>query len=120
MRPRPFVALGITPLFPHDADSSFPSDHTLVGVALATPLVVRRIAGRWAAFILALGIGLARVAAAVHWPSDVLVSAALAVGLGALASWLVSCLLRMAPVQVWLQRSALLRRLAPLAGLPSA
>src|SRR5438309_7470491 len=33
-RPRPFVELGLTPLFPHADDSSFPSDHTLISVAL--------------------------------------------------------------------------------------
>src|SRR5260370_26745749 len=37
-RPRPFVELGFTPLFPHAADSSFPSDPTLVGVALIGPM----------------------------------------------------------------------------------
>src|SRR5205085_658414 len=40
-RPRPFVALGIVPLVPHAADSSFPSDHTLVGVALVGVLAMR-------------------------------------------------------------------------------
>jgi len=46
-RPRPFVALGLTPLFAHGADSSFPSGHTLVGVALAAPLVWRLGCRRW-------------------------------------------------------------------------
>src|SRR5438105_5052934 len=39
-RPRPFVELAFQPLFAHAADSSFPSDHTLVGVALVGPLLV--------------------------------------------------------------------------------
>jgi undecaprenyl-diphosphatase len=70
-RPRPFVTLGIVPLFPHAADSSFPSDHTLVGVALVGPLLWRapRL-GLWL-FLWAVIIGLARVAAGVHYPSDV-------------------------------------------------
>src|SRR5262249_35063656 len=77
-RPRPFVALGIAPLFPHDADSSFPSDHALVGMALAWPLLwkARRV-GVWAVAC-ALAVGLARVAAAVHYPTDILGSALIA------------------------------------------
>jgi undecaprenyl-diphosphatase len=88
-RPRPFVALGITPLIPHAADSSFPSDHTLAGVALVTPLALRvpRI-GVWL-FAWALLIGASRVAAALHYTSDVFGSALLAVALGAIAMVLV-------------------------------
>jgi undecaprenyl-diphosphatase len=87
-RPRPFVALVISPLFPHAADSSFPSDHTLAGFALATPFLLasRRLAPALAGsglLILALLIGLARVAAAIHYPSDILGSALLGVGLAA-------------------------------------
>ena len=83
-RPRPFVALRVPPLFPHASDSSFPSDHTLLGVALATPLLMRRPRLGAPAFILALVVGVARVASAVHYPSDVVGSAALGLGVGAL------------------------------------
>lgn len=77
-RPRPFVALGIPPLFPHDADSSFPSDHTLVGVALIGPLLwCRPRIGGWL-MLWALFVGAARVAAAIHYPTDILGSAAVA------------------------------------------
>jgi undecaprenyl-diphosphatase len=77
-RPRPFVALGLAPLFPHDADSSFPSDHTLLGLALAAAVLWRwPPVGAWLVGW-ALLIGVARVAAAVHYPSDVIGSAALA------------------------------------------
>lgn len=93
-RPRPFAALGIPPLFPHDTDSSFPSDHTLVAVALVGPLLWRRPhLGGWL-MLWALLIGIARVAAAVHYPTDILGSAAIAVAptavgicLGATANW---------------------------------
>jgi undecaprenyl-diphosphatase len=83
-RPRPFVALGIAPLIPHAADSSFPSDHTLTGVALVTPLALRvpRI-GVWL-LAWALLIGAARVASALHFTSDIFGSALLAMALGAL------------------------------------
>jgi len=76
-RPRPFVALAFAPLFAHAADSSFPSDHTLVGVALVGPLLWRRprlgvVSVGWACLV-----GMARVAAGVHYPSDIVGSAAL-------------------------------------------
>jgi undecaprenyl-diphosphatase len=84
-RPRPFVALGIEPLLPHAADSSFPSDHTLVGVALVGALAWRvpRL-GLWL-LAWALLVGLARVTAALHYPSDILGSAVLALVLDTLA-----------------------------------
>ena len=78
-RVRPFIAYGLTPLFPHLADSSFPSDHALLAVALAGPLVWRRPRlGVWL-LVWGLVVGFARVAAAVHYPSDILGSAAIAV-----------------------------------------
>jgi undecaprenyl-diphosphatase len=77
-RARPFVALGFPPLFPHGTDSSFPSDHTLLSAALAGPLlVIRTRIGAWLT-LWALLIGFARVAAGVHYPSDVLGSVFLA------------------------------------------
>ena len=45
-RPRPVVALGIPPLFPYPADSSFPSDHTLLGIAPGARLLGRDEARR--------------------------------------------------------------------------
>jgi undecaprenyl-diphosphatase len=77
-RPRPFVDLGLTPLFPHDADSSFPSDHTLASVAIAGPLVARRPRLGLGLVTWSLLIGAARVAAAVHYPSDIAGSALIA------------------------------------------
>jgi undecaprenyl-diphosphatase len=88
-RPRPFVALGLAPLFPHAADSSFPSDHTLTGVALGGVLAMRmpRV-GIWMV-AWAMLIGFARVMAAVHYPTDIAGSALLALLLDALAILLV-------------------------------
>jgi len=95
-RPRPFVAMPLSPLFPHAANSSFPSDHTLLGVAMAGPLLwyVPRV-GVWLV-LWALVVGLARVVGGVHYLSDVLGSAALAtmpVAVGVLAGeWLLRVL----------------------------
>ena len=84
-RPRPFVELGFQPLFPHAADSSFPSDHTLVGVALVGGLLWTDRRGGIVLLVWALIVGLARSAAGVHFPSDVLGSAVLALALDAVA-----------------------------------
>jgi undecaprenyl-diphosphatase len=77
-RPRPFLELGFTPLFPHADDSSFPSDHTLVGVALVAPLLVRAWRLGCVLTAWAVVIGFARVAAGVHYSSDILASVVLA------------------------------------------
>jgi undecaprenyl-diphosphatase len=83
-RPRPFVELGFDPLFPHVRDSSFPSDHTLVGVALVGPMLWRAPKiGSWL-LVWALLIGFARVAAGVHYPTDIGGSAILALAIDAL------------------------------------
>ena len=83
-RPRPFIALGFTPLFPHANDSSLPSDHTLIGVALVGPLLWRALRVGTLLVLWALVVGVARVAAGVHYPSDILLSALLALCLDAL------------------------------------
>jgi membrane-associated phospholipid phosphatase len=65
-----------------DAQRSWPSGHTAVAFALATSyaLSVSREGGpawrRWAAWIAAAGVGSLRIAAARHFPSDVLAGAA--------------------------------------------
>jgi undecaprenyl-diphosphatase len=86
-RPRPFVELGFTPLIAHVADSSFPSDHTLTGVALIGPLLWTLPRVGWLLFAWAVVVGAARVAAGLHHPSDILGSVALALALDALV-WL--------------------------------
>ncbi len=105
-RPRPFVALGLSPLFAHAANTSFPSDHTLLGVALATPFLKR---ARWfglGLLALALLIGLARVAAGVHYPSDVLGGAMLGLGLTMGVDTFASSTAKRlpAPLTRWLQK----------------
>src|SRR6266851_1350758 len=85
-RPRPFVELGFAPLFPHAADSSFPSDHTLVGVALVGPMLWQAPKlGIWL-FVWALIVGFARVAAGIHYPTDIPGTAIRALALNA-RSW---------------------------------
>ena len=76
--PRPFVLLNVTPFVAHIADNGFPSDHTLLSAASAA--LVFSFNKKWGAvlFILAILVGVGRVAALVHHPVDILGSLAAA------------------------------------------
>lgn len=85
--PRPFVVEHVTPLFPHVADSSFPSSHTLLTMTIAAVMFAFK---RWLGLLLtlvALLVGFARVLAHVHYPLDIIGSAIIAVTITYLA-WL--------------------------------
>lgn len=118
-RPRPFVALGVPPLFAHGTDSSFPSDHTLLAVALAAPLALRRVRGGGPALALAVATGAARVAAAVHYPTDILLSALVALALSLVASRLVTRWLPVLVAAGCRRTPSLGQRLSLLLGWPA-
>ena len=86
-RPRPFVAdPTITLLVEKSADSpAFPSGHATAAFALAYGLFLwdRRVGT--VALVVAVAVGIGRVAVGVHYPSDIIGGALL----GILASWLV-------------------------------
>jgi len=71
-QPRPFVVLNFSPLINHDLTGSFPSGHMTFYFVLS--LSVFLINRKWAWFFVGsvILIGLARVVAGVHWPSDIL------------------------------------------------
>lgn len=76
--PRPFVVDQLTPLIPAATDNGFPSDHTLLAMAVADVVFAyRRRAGR-VLFVLAALVGIGRVEAHVHHPIDVVGSALIA------------------------------------------
>ena len=71
--PRPFLVLdSVNLLFEYGGNDSFPSGHTTFFAALATMfLFYSRRLGLLLLF-LAFVIGLARVAAGIHWPIDIM------------------------------------------------
>jgi|SRR3989344_1016641 len=73
-RPRPFLVYDIEHLFIENS-SSFPSGHSLFFFALAG--AIYHFNKKWGSFFLFLAflIGIARIMAGVHYPSDVLVGA---------------------------------------------
>ena len=82
--PRPFAAdLGITPLISvADPFGAFPSAHAAIFAALAGAMFANSLrVGIWYLFAAAL-IAVARVAAGVHWPGDVLTGIVLGLVVG--------------------------------------
>ena len=77
-RPRPFARLdAVVPVVPHTAHRSFPSRH--VASAMAMALIALRYHPRlgWMMLANVLLLALTRVAAGLHYPSDVLTGVAL-------------------------------------------
>ena len=72
-RPRPFEVLeGIHQLANHVSGGSFPSGHAALAFAVATVVWFYYPKTSILFFLVALSIGMGRVAAGVHWPSDIL------------------------------------------------
>ncbi len=77
--PRPFVVENITPLIPHAANNGFPSDHTLLTATLAA--IIFRFNQKLGVLlgVLALIVGLSRMAVHVHHFVDILGSFVIAI-----------------------------------------
>ena len=70
--PRPFVALNIESLVTHASTPSFPSGHmTFIVPIVLTLWYINKRAGAWS-FAGAVLIGVGRVGAGIHWPTDIL------------------------------------------------
>ena len=85
VRRRPFVTMpNIKLLFPHSDDGGVPSHHMVFMVAIATCLFIfnKKVASLLA--VLSLFSGVARVAAGIHYPTDILA--------GAFLGWIVPTL----------------------------
>ena len=69
---------------------SFPSGHTIASFEAATAILLRNKKLGTAAMILAILIAFSRMYLYVHYPTDVIVSVFLGIGLAFLASWIVN------------------------------
>ncbi|MGI8400372.1 MAG: undecaprenyl-diphosphatase [Gemmatimonadaceae bacterium] len=71
-RPRPYLSHTVNQLIPPSLDTSFPSDHAILGFAVA--VMVWRYNRRAGAVLLALALlmAIARVFVGAHYPADVL------------------------------------------------
>jgi undecaprenyl-diphosphatase len=86
---RPFVVLHFTPLYPHTPNNSFPSSLTAF-VAVAAVIGVLAWGRRGLIFVAGVVVvGFGCVYVGVHYPSDVVVGAALGSACGAL-TWLIA------------------------------
>jgi membrane-associated phospholipid phosphatase len=94
-RARPELWLGPAHYAP-GSSTSFPSGHTVGAFALAGVLVFasRNAPLRVISFALAAAVGLARILAFRHWPSDVMASAAI----GLVTAWVVTAAISSAAV----------------------
>jgi membrane-associated phospholipid phosphatase len=104
---RPFVVHHFVALYPHIADSSFPSSLTGYFAAVAFPMFIGWRRGGWLMGLITLEIAAGCVYVGVHYGTDVLAGALIGVGSSAAAygvlSW--SPLARLvALVDRWLRR----------------
>ena len=95
--PRPFVTQHIAPLFPHEADNGFPSDHTLLTFACAFLILPFSRSAGMAAGVIGWIVGTARVLARVHSPLDIVASILFALLACLIASTVVHAPSRSAP-----------------------
>jgi len=79
-RVRPFVELNLTPLISQNpVESSFPSGHAAFYFAIATVIYFYNKKAGILFLIAASLISIARVFTGLHWPSDILVGAAVGI-----------------------------------------
>lgn len=82
--PRPFLVGHFEPIIPHDPDNGFPSDHTLLGAALASIIYPFSKKLSVIAWIFTFLIGISRVLGGIHHPIDIAGSMAMAIFTGVL------------------------------------
>lgn len=88
LRVRPFLFWdNVVVLIPPPLTSSFPSIHTATALAVTTALFMINKKLGWFGLLVAVGVAVGRVAAGVHYPTDILS--------GALIGILAYCLVRL-------------------------
>lgn len=80
-RPRPFLVHDVIKLI-SETSWSFPSGHTLFFFALSTIVYLHHKKWGWAFYLASLIMAFARVAAGVHYPTDILGGIILGLGTG--------------------------------------
>jgi len=85
---RPFVVENVQPIIHHQPDNGFPSEHTLYAMVTAAVVFAYHRKLGLLLGILGILIGIARVAAKVHYPVDIIGSIAIAVTATGIA-WLI-------------------------------
>ena len=91
--PRPFVTHNVKPLVSHSADNGFPSEHTILTATLSAALIYYRRRLGAASFLIALLVGLSRIAAHVHSPIDIVGGALIGIAAGSGGYYLVRSIL---------------------------
>lgn len=107
-RERPYAVTAATVLVAHAPDTSFPSDHAILCLAVTVVLAAssRRL-GAWLALFSTLVL-VSRVYIGVHYPTDVLGGAAI----GAIVAWGTLRVARVPAISRWIDAVfALMRRL---------
>lgn len=90
-RPRPFESLpDVVQLIPHAGGGSFPSGHAALAFAVAAAVSFYYPKTSILFFLAAFSIGISRVAAGIHWPSDILGGAVV----GIIGVWIAEKVLR--------------------------
>lgn len=90
-RLRPFQVLSdVHQLVLHETGASFPSGHASAAFAIAMAVYYYYPKTSILFFLAALSIGFGRVAAGIHWPTDIIGGA----GVGILAGWLIQLLIK--------------------------
>jgi len=89
--PRPFDTLAeVTVLTYRATDLPFPSNPVAALVAVGAALLLSKVDLGWLVLGFGLGLGVARIIAGVHWPSDVLAG----IAIGAIFGWIGTLIIR--------------------------
>lgn len=91
---RPFVIEHVKPLIAHVADNGFPSDHTLLTMAIASVVFAYNKKVGIVLFVVAFLVGTSRILALVHHPLDIIGSTVIATGVTALVYFLIPLFLK--------------------------
>ena len=95
LRPRPFEALAdVNQLLFREGGGSFPSGHAAFSFALAAVITFYYPKTGILFFVAAILISFARIAAGVHWPSDILGGAMIGISTGFLVHAIIKRFLR--------------------------